>query len=65
MTISVVDQSDALLPVIDAVREWVFGAERPVTATTLIDAQALGHSAFLVEVNAIAVRGRRTPFVYR
>lgn len=54
MTIIVVDHSDALLPVINAAGERVFGAEWPVTATTLIGAQALGHSAFLVEVNAIA-----------
>ena len=54
MTIIVVDHHDALLPAINAAGERVFGADWPVTATTLIGAQALGHSAFLVEVNAIA-----------
>ncbi len=54
MTIIVVDHSDALLPVINAAGDKVFGPDWPVTATTLIGAQALGHSAFLVEVNAIA-----------
>ena len=54
MTIIVVDHHDALLPKINAAGERVFGAQWPVTATTLIGAQALGHSAFLVEVNAIA-----------
>ena len=53
MTIIVVDHNDALLPAINAAGERVFGADWPVTATTLIGAQALGHSAFLVEVNAI------------
>ena len=54
MTIIVVDHHDGLLPVINAAGERVFGSQWPVTATTLIGAQALGHSAFLVEVNAIA-----------
>lgn len=54
MTIIVVDHRDALLPVIDDAGERVFGSAWPVTATTLIGAQALGHSSFLVEVNAIA-----------
>ncbi len=54
MTIIVVDHHDALLPAINAAGERVFGSQWPVTATTLIGAQALGHSAFLVEVNAVA-----------
>ncbi len=54
MTIIVVDHRDELLDTINVVGERVFGSQWPVTATTLIGAQALGHSAFLVEVNAIA-----------
>lgn len=53
MTIIVVDHQDELLDVINGAGERIFGADWPVTATTLIGAQALGHSAFLVEVNAI------------
>lgn len=64
MTIIVVDHNDALLDAINAAGERVFGDDWPVTATTLIGAKALGHSAFLVEVNAIvALSGTRRDFV--
>lgn len=53
MTIIVVDHRDELLDTINAAGERVFGVDWPATATTLIGAKALGHSAFLVEVNAI------------
>jgi enamine deaminase RidA (YjgF/YER057c/UK114 family) len=53
MTIIVVDYDQSQLSAINGAGEAVFGDQWPVTATTLIGAQALGHSAFLVEVNAI------------
>ena len=53
MTIIVVDHHDDLLDAINAAGERAFGSAWPVTATTLIGAQALGHSAFLVEVAAV------------
>lgn len=63
MTIIVVDHTDALLDAINAAGERAFGAAWPVTATTLIGAQALGHAAFLVEVNAIvALDGQARAF---
>lgn len=61
MTIIVVDHRDELLGAINAAGERAFGAHWPVTATTLIGAQALGHSAFLVEVNAIVALAGGTP----
>lgn len=53
MTIIVVDYGDPLLAVINTAGLAVFGENWPRTATTLIGAQALGHSSFLVEVKAI------------
>ncbi len=53
MTILVVDHQDALLEVVNRAGAAVFGDEWPVTATTLIGAKALGHSDFLIEINAV------------
>lgn len=53
MTIIVVGYQEALMSAINLAGERVFGTQWPVTATTLIGATALGHSAFLVEIKAI------------
>ncbi len=55
MTIIVVDYSEPLLAIINRAGLAVFGQDWPRTATTLIGAQALGHSSFLIEVKATVV----------
>jgi enamine deaminase RidA (YjgF/YER057c/UK114 family) len=57
LTIIVVDYRQEMLAEINRAGIAVFGKEWPVTATTLIGAAALGHSAFLIEVNAIVALG--------
>ena len=54
MTIIVVDYRQEMLDTINEAGRRGFDGAWPVTATTLIGAQALGHSDFLVEVNAVA-----------
>lgn len=53
MTIIVVDYDETMMAKINSAGEAVFGADWPVTATTLIGAKALGHAAFLVEIKVI------------
>ena len=53
MTIIVVRYEPAMLDAINAAGADVFGADWPVSATTLIGAQALGGEDFLVEIRAI------------
>ncbi len=53
MTIIVVNYEQSKLDAINAAGEAVFGDGWPVTATTLIGAQALGHDAFQIEISAV------------
>lgn len=53
MTINVVDHSaDLIGPIFDAGRE-IFGADWPITASTLLGVAALGLPEWLIEIDAI------------
>src|ERR1700722_5220336 len=53
MTIYVLDYRPEMLELVSRAGDQVFGANWPVTATTLIGVQALGMSDFLVEIEAM------------
>lgn len=62
MTIYVTDYRPEMLELVSRAGDRVFGANWPVTATTLIGVQALGMSDFLVEIEAmVALPARQIP----